>query len=45
LMMSGGNFSIFITQPISAFFILAALGVIITAFIKKKPFAGIKSED
>jgi putative tricarboxylic transport membrane protein len=39
LMMSGGNFSIFITQPISAFFILAALGVIITAFIKKKPFA------
>jgi putative tricarboxylic transport membrane protein len=39
LMMSGGNFSIFITQPISAVFILAAAGVIITAFIKKKPFA------
>jgi putative tricarboxylic transport membrane protein len=46
LMMSGGNFSIFITQPISAVFILAALGVIITAFIKKKPFAkGIEGED
>jgi putative tricarboxylic transport membrane protein len=39
LIMSGGSFSIFVTQPISAFFILAALAVIITAFIKKKPFA------
>jgi putative tricarboxylic transport membrane protein len=39
LMMSGGNFSIFVTQPISAVFILAAVGVIVTAFIKKKPFA------
>jgi putative tricarboxylic transport membrane protein len=38
LMMSGGSFSIFMTQPISAVFILAALGVIVTAFIKKKPF-------
>jgi putative tricarboxylic transport membrane protein len=46
LMMSGGNFSIFITQPISAVFILAAVGVIITAFIKKKPFAkGIEMEN
>jgi putative tricarboxylic transport membrane protein len=46
LIMSGGSFTIFMTQPISAFFILAALGVIITAFIKKKPFAkGIESED
>ena len=46
LIMSGGSFTIFVTQPISAVFILAALGVIITAFIKKKPFAeGIESED
>ena len=46
LIMSGGSFAIFVTQPISALFILAALGVIITAFIKKKPFAkGIESED
>ncbi len=46
LIMSGGSFAIFMTQPISALFILAALGVIITAFIKKKAFAkGIESED
>jgi putative tricarboxylic transport membrane protein len=46
LIMSGGSFRIFLTQPISAVFILAALGVIITAFIKKKPFAkGIESEN
>ena len=46
LIMSGGSFTIFVTQPISAVFILAALGVIITAFIKKKPFAeGFERED
>jgi putative tricarboxylic transport membrane protein len=45
LIMSGGSFSIFVTQPISTVFILIALGVLITAFIKKKPFAkGIESE-
>ena len=45
LIMSGGSFSIFVTQPISTFFLLVAFGVLITAFIKKKPFAkGIESE-
>jgi putative tricarboxylic transport membrane protein len=46
LIMSGGSFAIFVTQPISAVFMLAALGVIITAFLKKKPFAeGVERED
>jgi len=46
LIMSGGNFGIFITQPISAFFFLIGFGLLITAFIKRRPFAqGMGSED
>jgi len=36
---SDGSFMIFITRPISAFFLLATLGIIVTAFIKKRTFA------
>jgi putative tricarboxylic transport membrane protein len=36
LIMSGGSFSIFFTQPISTVFIVIAIGVFITAFFKKK---------
>ena len=36
---SDGSFMIFITRPISAFLLLATLGIIVTAFIKKRTFA------
>jgi putative tricarboxylic transport membrane protein len=46
LIFSRGSFMIFITQPISAFFLLVALGIVITALIKKRSFAGkIESEE
>jgi len=44
LMISGGDFGIFFTRPISAVLIFLAVGVIITAFIKRKPIAEIESE-
>ena len=39
LIVSDGSFTIFVTRPISAFFILVALGVAGTAFIKRRSFA------
>jgi len=44
MIFSDGSFTIFFTRPISAFFILVAFGVLITAFIKKRSLAG-KIED
>ena len=38
MIFSDGSFTIFVTRPISAFFILVAFGVLITAFIKKRSF-------
>lgn len=38
MIVSDGSFTIFLTRPISAFFILVAFGVLITAFIKKRSF-------
>jgi putative tricarboxylic transport membrane protein len=38
MIVSDGNLMIFVNRPISAFFILVALGVILTALIKKKTF-------
>jgi TctA family transporter len=37
---SDGSFMAFITRPISAVLILIIVGIIITAFIKKRTFAG-----
>jgi putative tricarboxylic transport membrane protein len=45
MIISGGNFTIFVTRPISAFFILVAIGVVITAFIKKRSFVEKIGED
>jgi putative tricarboxylic transport membrane protein len=39
MIVSDGSFTIFVTRPISAFFIVIALGVLISAFIKKRSFA------
>jgi putative tricarboxylic transport membrane protein len=44
MIFSDGSFTIFFTRPISAFFILIAFGVLITASIKKRSFAD-KIED
>lgn len=44
MIFSDGSFTIFFTRPISAFFILIAFGVLITACIKKRSFAD-KIED
>jgi len=38
MIFSDGSFMIFVTRPISAFFILVAAGVLMTAFIKKRAF-------
>ena len=38
MIFSDGSFTIFVTRPISAFFILVAIGVVITSFIKKRSF-------
>lgn len=38
LLLSKGNFTIFVTRPISAFFSLVVLGIVITAFLKKRTF-------
>jgi putative tricarboxylic transport membrane protein len=40
MIASDGSFMVFINRPISAFLILVALGIIVTAFIKKRTFAG-----
>jgi putative tricarboxylic transport membrane protein len=39
MIVSDGSFMIFINRPISAFFVLVALGIILTALIKKRTFA------
>ena len=39
MIFSDGSFKIFINRPISAFFILVALGIIVTAVIKKRTFS------
>ena len=39
LIASDGSFMVFIERPISAFFILVALVVIVAAFIKRRIFA------
>ncbi len=39
MIFSDGSFTIFFARPISAFFILVALGVLITGFLKKRSFA------
>ena len=44
MIFSDGSFTIFFARPISAFFILIAFGVLITASIKKRSFAD-KIED
>ena len=38
MIFSDGSFSIFVTRPISAFFILVTIGVLVVAFIKKRSF-------
>jgi putative tricarboxylic transport membrane protein len=46
MIFSDGSFTIFVTRPISAFFILVTLGVLITAFLRKRSFAKeIESEE
>ena len=40
MIVSDGSFTIFVTRPISAFFILVAFAVLIASFIKKRSFAG-----
>jgi TctA family transporter len=39
MIFSDGSFKIFINRPISAFFILLASGIIVTAVIKKRTFS------
>ena len=39
MIASSGSFTIFVSRPISAFFILVAAGIVLTAFIKKRTFA------
>lgn len=39
MIASDGSFMVFINRPISAFLIFVALGIIVTAFIKKRTFA------
>ena len=46
MIFSDGSFTIFFTRPISAFFILIALGVLFSAFLRKRSFAKeINSEE
>ena len=42
---AGGKFSIFFTRPISALFLLVAMGVVLMAFIKKRSFIKKIGED
>jgi putative tricarboxylic transport membrane protein len=45
MISSEGSFSIFLTRPISAFFFLVAMGVLVSACVKKKGFVEkIKTE-
>jgi len=44
LIMSAGDFRIFIEKPIAAFFVLASAFVIIIAFIKKRKWEGYREE-
>jgi putative tricarboxylic transport membrane protein len=37
---SDGSFSVFLTRPISAFLLLVTVGIVVTAFVKKRTFAG-----
>jgi putative tricarboxylic transport membrane protein len=39
MIASDGSFTVFINRPISAFLILVAIGIVVTAFIKKRTFA------
>ena len=39
MIVSDGSFVAFITRPISAVLILITLGIVVTAFIKKRTFA------
>lgn len=45
LMTSGGEFIVFFNRPISASFLFVAIGVVITACIKKRTFADKIGED
>jgi len=40
MIISEGSFGVFITRPISLFFVLVASGIVGAAFIKKRKFAG-----
>ncbi len=41
MIISDGSLGVFIAQPISAFFIIIALGIMVTALIKKRTFTKI----
>jgi len=46
MIASDGSFMVFVNRPISAFFILMALGIILTAVVKKRTFSeAIEGED
>ena len=45
MIISGGSFGIFVTRPISLFFVLVTLGIIGAAFIKKRKFAAGMDRD
>ena len=46
LIVSDGSFMIFISRPISAFLMLATLGIIVLAFVKKRTFVSeIESDE
>jgi TctA family transporter len=40
MISSDGSFTVFVTRPISAVLIFITLGIFVTAFIKKRAFAG-----
>ena len=40
MIASEGNFMVFINRPISAFLMLVALGILATALVRKRSFAG-----